>query len=63
LKTLLFGNGQSNRDTAYSGPIITCYSNQGFRTRLLIAYHGDRMAGRKLRLYTPETLPPQDPPP
>jgi len=41
------------------GPVITCYSNQEFRTRLLIAYHGDRLPGRKLRLYTPETLPPQ----
>jgi len=41
------------------GPVITCYCNQEFRTRLLIAYHSDRLPGRKLRLYAPETLPPQ----
>jgi hypothetical protein len=45
---------QSNRST----PVISCTSNQEFRSRLLVAYHGERLAGRKLRLFSDETLPP-----
>jgi len=41
----------------WPGPVITCSSNQEFRTRLLIAYHGERLPGRKMRLYSSETLP------
>jgi hypothetical protein len=38
--------------------VISCTSNQEFRSRLLVAYHGERLAGRKLRLFSNETLPP-----